>query len=65
MSQLRSVIEEMTGFDPNDLRPNQLAAVIIEAIHCQLQLDATVARWKKSLEDREGLRSVGGGLSSE
>ena len=59
MSQLRSVIAEMTAFDPNDLSPADLAAEIAEALHGGQLLETAVAGWVKNLADRGGHHDLG------
>ena len=59
MSQLRSVIWEMTGFDPNDLSPTELAAEITEALHGSQLLETAVAGWVKNLTERRGHHDLG------
>jgi hypothetical protein len=59
MSQLRSVIAEMTAFDPDDLTPAELAAEIAEALHGGQLLETAVAGWVSNLADRGGHRELG------
>ncbi|MFP4074261.1 MAG: DUF222 domain-containing protein, partial [Actinomycetota bacterium] len=59
MSQLRSILEELVSFDPNDLSAEELAAEITEACHGQQILQTAVAGWVKSLSDRGGHHTLG------
>jgi hypothetical protein len=59
MSQLRSVIGELTALAPNDLSLDELAAEISEALHAQQQLEVFVARCVKTLTDRAGHVNLG------
>ncbi|MFP4555101.1 MAG: DUF222 domain-containing protein, partial [Actinomycetota bacterium] len=59
MSQLRSILEELVSFDPNDLSIEELAAEITEACHGQQILQTAVAGWVKSLSDRGGHHTLG------
>lgn len=59
MSELRSVIAELTVFDPNDLTPGELATEIAEAIHGGQLLETAVAGWVRNLADRGGHHDLG------
>lgn len=59
MSQLRSILEELVSFDPNDLCAEELAAEIAEASYGQQILETAVAGWMKNLADRGGHRQLG------
>lgn len=59
MSQLRSLIAEISSFDPNDLTIAELAAEITEALYGQQQLETVVAGWMKNLADRGGHHDLG------
>jgi hypothetical protein len=59
MSQLRSVITELTSFDPDDLSADELAVEITEALHGQQMLEVAVAEWTKNLTDRSGHVDLG------
>ena len=59
MSQLRSLISEVTSFDPADLSSSKLAAEINEALRGQQQLEVAVAEWMKVLSDRGGHHDLG------
>ena len=56
---MRSVIAEMTAFDPNDLSPGELAVEIAEALHGGQLLETAVAGWVKNLADRGGHHELG------
>ncbi len=59
MSQLRSVLEELVSFDPDNLSAEELAAEIAEASYGQQILEAAVAGWVKNLSDRGGHLGLG------
>ena len=59
MSQLRSLISEVTSFDPSELSSSELAAEINEALRGQQQLEVAVAGWMKVLADRGGHHDLG------
>lgn len=59
MSQLRSLIAEMTSLDPDDLSVDELAAEITEASFGQQLLETAVAGWVKNLADRDGHVELG------
>jgi hypothetical protein len=59
MSQLRSLISELTAFDPDDLSVEELAAEISEAMHARQLLEVAVAGWVKSLAGRGGHNDLG------
>lgn len=59
MSQLRSMISELTSFDPDDLSTEELVAEITEALFGQQLLQTAIAGWVKNLADREGHVDLG------
>jgi hypothetical protein len=59
MSQLRSVISEVTSFDPGELSIGELADQITEAIRGQQMLEVAVCAWLKNLADRGGHHELG------
>jgi hypothetical protein len=59
MSQLRSILEELVSFDPDDLSVEELAAEISEASLGQQLLETAVAGWVKSLAARGGHHELG------
>lgn len=59
MSQLRSLIAEISSFDPASLSTSDLAVEITEAVRGQQQLEVAVAGWIKNLADRRGHQDLG------
>ncbi|HET8739567.1 MAG TPA: DUF222 domain-containing protein, partial [Acidimicrobiia bacterium] len=59
MSQLRSMISEVTVFDPGELSASELADQIVEAVRGQQMLEVAVAGWLKHLSDRGGHHELG------
>jgi hypothetical protein len=59
MSQLRSLITEMTSFDSDDLSNDELASEITEALFAGQLLETAVATWVKDLAERGGHLDLG------
>jgi len=59
MSQLRSLITDMTSFDPDELATDELASEITEALYAGQLLETAVAGWMKNLADRRGHIELG------
>ena len=59
MSQIRSLINEATSFDPRDLTPADLAAEISEGLHALQLLEVAITGWVRSLSDDLGHRELG------
>jgi hypothetical protein len=59
VSQLRSLIAEISSFDPASLSTSDLAVEITEAVRGQQQLEVAVAGWIKNLADRRGHQDLG------
>ncbi|MGB7860946.1 MAG: DUF222 domain-containing protein, partial [Acidimicrobiia bacterium] len=59
MSELRSVLDQMAATDTQMLGAEDLAGLIVEALHGQQQLEVLVARWTATLSEREGHQHLG------
>lgn len=59
MSQLRSAISQITGFDPVVLTDAELRTEIAEAMVARQMLEVAVTNWLRELTDRGGLDRLG------